>query len=142
MKPTILIAFFALLAPISIYSQDQESVLKTYSNQDSTHFKVVLRTEEDTGVRNVALDNMTARFKEDTTVIYYTHYGDMLISSLTIPYNIIDRYIELEEELISRACSEDCTYSIVIKVGNKESRIPIDVLDVEKISTFMLKLEE
>lgn len=140
MNMKTIVLFCLLIVPLIGVSQDDKKVVAYY--KDSTHFKLVIKTEESNGDRNIALDNLTARVKGDTTVVYYTHYGDMLISSLTIPYNVVDKMIEFESQVIERACkTENCTHSIVFKVGDKELRIPIDDLDQELVSSFMLKLE-
>ncbi|MFZ9029564.1 MAG: hypothetical protein ACO2Z9_11145, partial [Crocinitomicaceae bacterium] len=73
--------------------------------------------------------------------LYYMRYGDGLVSKLMIPYNITDQLIDLENEIIAKSCSDACEYSVRITLGEKSERIPIDVLSVELISTFMLNQE-
>ncbi len=128
-----------LLLPFLGTSQEYTQLMKSCA--DSTDFKIVFRTEENSGIRDVTLDNMTVLVKGDTTHLYYMRYGDGLVSKLMIPYNITDLLIDLEKEIISKACPEACEYSVRIDLGDKSERIPIDVLSVELISTFMLNQE-
>lgn len=130
--PFIIIPFFGT-------SQEYTRLMKSCA--DSSEFKIVFRTEEDTGIREVTVDNMTVLVKGDTTHLYYMRYGDGLVSKLMIPYNITDQLIDLENEIISRACPEGCEYSVRINLGEESERIPIDVLSTELISTFMLNQE-
>ena len=130
---------FTLLSFIGT-SQGFDRLMEACS--DSTEFKIVFRTEEDTGDRQVTIDNMTVLVKGDTTHLYYMRYGDGLVSKLMIPYNITVQLIELENEVISKACDAgECEYSVRIDLGEKSERIPIDVLSVEMLSTFMLNQE-
>ena len=128
-----------ILLPFIGSSQEYSRLMKSCA--DSSEFKIVFRTEEDTGIREVTVDNMTVLVKGDTTHLYYMRYGDGLVSKLMIPYNITDQLIDLENEIISKACAEGCEYSVRINLGEKSERIPIDVLSVELISTFMLNQE-
>lgn len=133
---TLLVLFLPLLG----FGQEYDRLMKSCS--DSSEFKIVFRTEEDTGLRQVTVDNMTVLVKGDTTHLYYMRYGDGLVSKLMIPYNITDQLIELEDQIISKACpAEGCEYSVKIDLGEKSERIPIDVLSVELLSTFMLNQE-
>ena len=110
---------------------------------DSSEFKIVFRTEEDTGLGQVTVDNMTVLVKGDTTHLYYMRYGDGLVSKLMVPFNITEQLVELEDLIISKACKpEDCEYSVRIDLGEKSERIPIDVFNVELLSTFMLDQEQ
>lgn len=129
-----------IILPFMGTSQEFTRLMKSCA--DSSEFKIVFRTEEDTGVREVTVDNMTVLVKGDTTHLYYMRYGDGLVSKLMIPYNITDQLIDLENEIISKSCKiEGCEYSVRIDLGEKSERIPIDVLSVELISTFMLNQE-
>lgn len=113
------------------------------SCKDSAEYKLVFRTEEFTGDRHATIDNMTVISYGDTTKLYYMHYGNGMVSSLMIPFDIMDDLTQFEEDIISKACtSDDCEYSILIESGNKTVRIPIDAFLVESIPTLMLKLEE
>ena len=131
---------FILFLPLFGFSQEYDRLMK--SCQGSEEFKIVFRTEEDTGIREVTVDNMTVLVKGDTTHLYYMRYGDGLVSKLMIPYNITDQLIALEDQIIAKACEiEGCEYSVRIDLGDRSERIPIDVLNVELLSTFMLNQE-
>lgn len=126
--------------PFMGFSQEYDRLMKSCEGSDE--YKIVFRTEEDTGLREVTVDNMTVLVKGDTTHLYYMRYGDGLVSKLMIPYNITEQLIDLEDQIISKACeAEGCEYSVRIDLGDRSERIPIDVLSVELLSTFMLNQE-
>lgn len=140
MKLRLIGTLLLIVIPMLGWSQEYNRLMKSCA--DSTEFKIVFRTEEDTGIRQVTVDNMTVLVKGDTTHLYYMRYGDGLVSKLMIPYNITDKLIELEDQIIEKACpSEGCEYSVKVDLGDRSERIPIDVLDVELLSTFMLNQE-
>ncbi len=133
--------FIFLLLSLPVSAQTYESIITTYA--DSTVYKVVIRTEEKVDDRFVALDNMTARVTEDTAKVYYMNYGDGLVSSIMIPYSVYDDFLKFEQKVISKACEKpECSYSVLFEVGDQQLRVPIDILYVESLSSFMLELEE
>lgn len=135
-----LLTLILILFPITGFSQEYTRLMK--SCEGSEEYKIVFRTEEDTGIRDVTVDNMTVLVKGDTTHLYYMRYGDGLVSKLMIPFNITDQLIALEDQIIAKACEiEGCEYSVRIDLGDRSERIPIDVLSVELLSTFMLNQE-
>lgn len=133
--------FILILCTRFTFAQDLEPRLSQYD--DSTHYKLVFRTEQYNGDRFIQLDNLTARVNGDTTKLFYTRYGDMMISSLMIPYNIFEKFLTLEASIFSGKCPEanDCEYSLLITTGTYEQRIPIDEFHTELLSTFMLNEE-
>ncbi|MFT5859978.1 MAG: hypothetical protein ACI865_002085, partial [Flavobacteriaceae bacterium] len=50
-----------------------------------------MKTQEKINDQYIALDVFTIKAYLDSTKVYYVRYGDMLISSLTMQYSIIDR---------------------------------------------------
>jgi hypothetical protein len=42
------------------------------------------------GDRDIAMDNMTIKWNGEQTRVFYTKYGDMMLSNVTIPFGIID----------------------------------------------------
>lgn len=117
-----------------------ESIIAPYA--DSSAYKFVLRTEEKLDDRFVALDNMTIKANGDTCKVYYMHYGDGLVSSVMIPFSVFSNFAAFEKKVINSACEKpECTYSILIEAGEDSLRVPIDILYLEMLSSFMLELE-
>ena len=140
MKASFFLIFLSVFSVNQVFGQDFERLMAEYS--DSTDFKIVFRTEEDNGDRMVALDNLTILVNGDTTDLYYLRYGDGMISQLMIPWSIMDELVELENQFISKACKkENCEYSMRIEVNGKSESIPIDVLQSDMLSEFMLNQE-
>jgi len=129
---------------ISIFhSFSQGSVTEIFKNhENSARYKIVMKTQNFNGTEDIALDNFTIKFNDGETKIYYIRYGDMLISSLTIPYSMLDRFKEFEKQARSVECSENCPDSILIDDGTNNVVIPIDILNEELISNLMLELEQ
>lgn len=122
-------------------SAQYERILPMFA--DSNEYKLVLRTEEFINDRYESRDNLTVRVKGDTSVVFYNDYGDGLISRLMVPYSIFDVLSHFEETIISRACEKpECTYSILLEIGEHRLRVPIDILDAEHVSSLMLELEK
>ena len=95
------------------------------------------------GDRNIAMDNMTIKRNGEQTRVFYTKYGDMMISNVTIPYGIIDQLKKFESEVRALDSQEEKSkYTILFLSGDRELVILIDVLHVESLSSFMLSLEE
>lgn len=139
-KQTTTFLIFILLSVYSI-GQEMELILPFY--QDSTSYKIVIRTEKLIDDRHEALDNMTVKVSPEETKVYYIRYDDGMISSLTFPWSITDLFTEFEQNVHNQKCeSTNCIESIRFEIGDKAARIPIDVLNEELLSTFMLKLEE
>ncbi len=128
---------------ISMFSIAQESAQLLPRYKDSTQFKVVIRTEKKIDDRHEALDNMTIKVGPEETKVYYIRYDDGMISSLTFPWSINELLIKFEEDVLAARCtSNECIESIRLEIGEETIRVPIDVLNEEMLSTFMLKLEE
>ena len=120
--------------------QGSNKIIPIY--KDSSTYKLVIKTMNYTGERDVAQDNLTFKFKNGETKVYYIRYGDMLISSLTIPYSIYDRLVQFEDTVNSVDCKKkSCTDSILIEIGDNSYSVSIDVLDEELVSNLMLELE-
>ena len=95
------------------------------------------------GDRNIAMDNMTIKRNGEQTRVFYTKYGDMMISNVTIPYGIIDQLKKFESEVRALDSQEEKSkYTILFLSGDRELVIPIDVLHVDSLSSFMLSPEE
>tara|TARA_R110002072_G_scaffold172042_4_gene325873 strand:- start:30554 stop:30985 length:432 start_codon:yes stop_codon:yes gene_type:complete len=123
------------------YSQDTTDIFSQFT--DNTDFKVVIKTQNFNGTEDIALDNFTIKKRGAETKIYYIRYGDMLISSLTVPYSILDRFIKFEKHVRSVACkSKDCKDSILFDDGKRQVVIPIDILYEELVGSLMLELEQ
>ncbi|MFZ9028730.1 MAG: hypothetical protein ACO2Z9_06925, partial [Crocinitomicaceae bacterium] len=60
-----------ILMPFIGSSQDYARLMKSCT--DSSEFKIVFRTEEDTGIREVTVDNMTVLVKGDTVQPAHVH---------------------------------------------------------------------
>ena len=133
-------AFIFFILPFCSSAQNDGHIISSYI--DSTEFKIVMRTEKENDSRYVALDNMTIKVKGDTTLVYYIRYGDMMISSLTIPFPIIESLVVFEDKVHSLACtSSDCVETLLFDDGINQIRIPIDILNEELLSNLMLELE-
>ncbi|MBL1281439.1 MAG: hypothetical protein COA33_014270 [Fluviicola sp.] len=133
-----IILSFALVFVAS--SQDTTLIFSTFN--DDSDYKVVMKTQNFNGSEDIALDNLTIKKKGDETKVYYIRYGDMLISSLTIPYSIIERFIKFEKHVRSVECkTNDCKDSVLFIYGEKRIVIPIDILYEELLSNLMLELE-
>ncbi|HIP32137.1 MAG TPA: hypothetical protein EYG86_05195 [Crocinitomicaceae bacterium] len=127
---------------LSATTKAQSSSLFT-QYQDSSVYRIVMKTQNFNGTENIALDNFTIKFKNGETKVYYIRYGDMLISSLTIPYSMLDRFIEFEKQVRSVKCTDsDCVDSILFDDGNEKFEIPIDILYEELVSSLMIELEQ
>ena len=93
--------------------------------------------------RDIAMDNMTIKWKGEQTRVFYTKCGDMMISNVTIPFGIIDQLKKFESEVRALDNQEGKSkYMILFLSGDRELVIPIDVLHVESLSNFMLSPEE
>lgn len=135
----LLVAVALLFSGFPSFAQ-YESILAPYS--DSIRYKFVLRTEEKLEDRYIALDNMTIKAMGDTCKIYYMHYSDGLVSSVMIPYSVFSAFVDFEKKVINSACEKpECTYSILLEANDKTLRVPIDILYLELLSSFMLELE-
>ena len=121
-------------------AQGSNKIIPIY--KDSSTYKLVIKTMNYNGEKDIAQDNLTFKFKNGETKVYYIRYGDMLISSLTIPYSIYDRLVQFEDTVNSVHCEkESCTDSILIEIGDNSFSVSIDVLDEELVSNLMLELE-
>jgi hypothetical protein len=131
-----------LMSPLSSFSQDTTNILSSYS--DSIEYRIIMKTQEKINDQYIALDVFTIKAYLDSTKVYYVRYGDMLISSLTMQYSIIDRIIEFEQKVNSLACIEEdhCTNRILIEGTSNAYTVPIDVLHEELLSNLMLELEK
>ena len=137
----LLFITFSLSIHSSVFSQENTEIFSNYT--DVEEYKIVMKTQNFNGTEDIALDNLTIKMKDGEMKIYYIRYGDMLISSLTIPYSILERFIAFEKQIRSVRCeSEDCKDSILIDDGTNKIQIPIDILHEELISTLMLELEQ
>ncbi len=138
----IIFIFIALLSVAHLsFSQESEGVFSRY--KDSSSYKIVIKTRNFNGTEDVALDNLTIKYKNGETKVYYIRYGDMLISSVTIPYSIIERFIEFEQQVKNLECKiESCTDSILIDSGSHKIIIPIDVLNEELVGSLMIELRQ
>lgn len=113
-----------IVLTLSTISFGQKNIIENY--KDSSTYRIVLRTEKNSGDRQVVQDNLTFKVKNDTTTIYYMNYIDGTVASLMIPYLVLDRFIEFEESLPGLVCSTDnCQYSIVVADDQEEKRIYI-----------------
>ena len=83
-KSLLLITLFISLLFTGL-SQDSSEVFSKYTDVDE--YKIVMKTQNFNGTEDIALDNFTIKMKGGEMKIYYIRYGDMLISSLTIPYS-------------------------------------------------------
>ena len=132
--------FIISISTLSI-GQEQDLLLSNF--KDSTQFKAVIRTEKKIDDRYEALDNMTIKVSPEETKVYYIRYDDGMISSLTFPWSINELLVAFEQDVYSVRCtSNECVESVSFEIGENLVRIPIDVLNEEMLSTFMLKLEE
>lgn len=140
MKAFVITSLIFLLSHVS-FAQADTSIVHYF--KDSTSYKVVIRTESLVNNEYIALDNLTARVKGDTTNVYYMNYGDGMVSQMMIPYPTYEDFLAFEQRVNSfRTSDSKTTYSVKIEIGNKHLRIPIDILHLEELSSFMLKLEE
>lgn len=95
------------------------------------------------GDRDIAMDNMTIKWNGEQTHVFYTKYGDMMLSNVTIPFGIIDQLRKYESEVRTLDNQEEKSkYTILFLSGDRELIIPIDVIHVESLSSFMLSLKE
>ena len=139
-KRFTLILLIFIIATTS-FSQESPEMFAQY--QDSSVYRIVIKTQNFNGTENIALDNFTIKFKNGETKVYYIRYGDMLISSLTIPYSMLDRFIEFEKQVRSVKCKvSDCVDSILFDDGKEKIEIPIDILYEELVSSLMIELEQ
>ncbi len=134
-----LLLLLTLLTQIS-FSQEKTSIFENY--EDSTSYKIVFRVEKNDGDRYIALDNLTIRAKGNDTKVYYMRYGDGLVSSLMIPELILQDIKDFEQKIYDNKCGENCELSVLIEFGVKKIRIPIDLLQEEIATNFMLFLEQ
>ena len=139
-KHFILSSFFLFVTFLS-FSQKSDDLFVQY--KDSSSYRIVIKTQNFNGTEDIALDNFTIKFKNGQTKVYYIRYGDMLISSLTIPYSMLDRFEEFEKQVRDVECkSDDCKDSILFDDGIRKIVIPIDVLNEELVSSLMIELEQ
>lgn len=122
------------------HSQDTTSVFKNY--EDSSSYKIVFRVEKHDGDRYIALDNLTIKAKGNDTKVYYMRYGDGLVSSLIIPEFILEDIKDFEQKIYDNKCGDNCELNVLIETGEKKIRIPIDLLQEEIVTNFMLFLEQ
>jgi len=134
-----LLLLLTVLTQIS-FSQETNSVFENY--EDSTSYKIVFRVEKHDGDRYIALDNLTIRAKGNDTKVYYMRYGDGLVSSLMIPELILQDIKDFERKIYDNQCDENCELNVLIEFGVKKIRIPIDLLQEEIVTNFMLFLEQ
>ena len=134
-----LLLLLTLLTQIS-FSQEKTSIFENY--EDSTSYKIVFRVEKNDGDRYIALDNLTIRAKGNDTKVYYMRYGDGLVSSLMIPELILQDIKDFEQKIYDNKCGENCELNVLIEFGVKKIRIPIDLLQEEIVTNFMLFLEQ
>jgi len=134
-----LLLLLTVLTQIS-FSQETNSVFENY--EDSTSYKIVFRVEKHDGDRYIALDNLTIRAKGNDTKVYYMRYGDGLVSSLMIPELILQDIKNFEQKIYDNQCDENCELNVLIEFGVKKIRIPIDLLQEEIVTNFMLFLEQ
>lgn len=139
MKAKLFVLFVLLFSSLVTVGQSDE-VIAPHINEKEV--KIVIRTEEKLEDHYVALDNMTIKVNADTSKVYYMHYGDRIISSVTIPYPVFDKFINYEQSLKEYTClSEPCLNSVLIEIGTTSKRYPIDILHVESLSSLMLEFE-
>ena len=122
------------------FSQETTSIFENYD--DSTSYKIVFRVEKHDGDRYIALDNLTIKAKGNDTKVYYMRYGDGLVSSLMIPELILEDIKTFEQKIYNNKCGENCELNVLIEVGAKKVRVPIDLLQEEIVTNFMLLLEQ
>lgn len=122
------------------HSQDTTSVFENY--EDSSSYKIVFRVEKHDGDRNIALDNLTIKAKGNDTKVYYMRYGDGLVSSLIIPELILEDIKDFEQKIYDNKCGDNCELNVLIETGGKKIRVPIDLLQEEIVTNFMLFLEQ
>lgn len=128
-------------AAFRVSAQEDTLLLSRFS--DSVNYKIVIRTEEKIEDRYIALDNMTARVTDDTTKVYYMHYSEGLVSSVTIPYSVYRQFLAFEQKIRALTCDKpECNHSVLFEIGSAAVRIPIDILSLESLSSFMLELEQ
>ncbi len=134
---TLLIPFCFFILSTSSFSQEFQGIIEQY--KDSSTYKIVIKTQNYNGTEDIVLDNLTIKFKEGETKVYYIRYGDMLISSVTIPYSVLERFVEFEKQVNALACEKDgCTVSILFNDGITKKVIPIDLLNEELVSSLMI----
>ena len=122
------------------FSQSTPSIFKNY--EDSASYKIVFRVEKYDGDRYIALDNLTIKAKGNDTKVYYMRYGDGLVSSLLIPELILEDIKTFERKIYDNKCGDNCELNVLIEIGTKKIRVPIDLLQEEIVSNFMLFLEQ
>ncbi len=110
--------------------------------KDSATYKIVIKTQNFNGTEDIAADNLTIKYKDDETKVYYIRYGDMLISSVTIPYSIIERFIEFEKHVHELKSKQKTSVSILFDDGITQVVIPIDILNEELVNSLMIELRE
>lgn len=134
------VQLLSLMLSFSTSAQEDTSIILPHENDKVV--KIVIRTEEKLEDRFIALDNMTIKINGDTTKVYYMNYGDGLVSSVMIPFPVFERFVNFETKIQGYACKSDpCANSILIEIGEKTRRYPIDILYLESVSSFMLELE-
>ena len=122
------------------FSQESNSIFDKY--EDSASYKIVFRVEKHDGDRYIALDNLTIKAKGNDTKVYYMRYGDGLVSSLMIPELILEDIKAFEQKIYDNQCGDNCELNVLIEVGVKKVRVPIDLLQEEIVTNFMLFLEQ
>lgn len=136
----ITLLLLSILSLSTSYAQD--SILFMSEFENSSIYKLVIRTEETINNEFIAVDNLTVKVQNDSTRVYFMSYSDGMVSSLMIPYSVFDNFLEFEKTIQSNQCkSGECPNSILFESGEKKKRYPIDILFVESLSSFMLELE-
>ena len=136
---TYLLLLFVGMTQLS-FSQDNTSLFENY--EDSSSYKIVFRVEKHDGDRYIALDNLTIKAKGTDTKVYYMRYGDGLVSSLMIPELILEDIKAFEQKIYDNQCGDNCELNVLIEIGAKKIRVPIDLLHEEIVTNFMLFLEQ
>lgn len=85
--------YFVLVTLLSFSGFSQTEELNNSSTPilaDSSEYRLVIKTMEFKGDRDIAMDNMTIKWNGEQKRVFYTKYGDTMMSNVTIPFGIID----------------------------------------------------
>lgn len=135
-----LLTFLVLLNGALLFGQDTTLLTSNYSGAEKV--KIVVRTEELVNGEYIAVDNLTAKIQQDSAWVYYMSYGDGMVSSMMIPFPVMDQFIDFERTIAHLESSDHGHYFMRFEIEEKMVRYPIDLLEVERLSGFMLLLEE
>ncbi|MCR9172982.1 MAG: hypothetical protein NXI10_10835 [bacterium] len=120
----------------------QDTTLLTSNFASAEKVKIIIRTERRVNDEFIAINNLTCKISNDSAAVYFLSYTDGMVSSLMIPFPIFEQFEDFERTISQLKCLNDCNQFILFEIDGEKKRYPIDILEEERLSGFMLKLEE